>query len=96
MKTILAVAGLLAITGASAEAQYYGSNNNRNSSSYGGFGTGSNPSSTYVAPSVNRNGDFTGGHFRTTPNNTQSDNYGTRGNVNPYTGNVGTRSPNRW
>lgn len=34
---------------------------------------------TYVAPSV-----------RSAPNNTQADNYSTKGNVNPYNGNAGT------
>lgn len=37
---------------------------------------------TYVAP-----------HYRSSPNSTTSDNYSTRGNVNPYTGAVGTRAP---
>lgn len=35
---------------------------------------------TYVAP-----------HVRTSPNSTKSDNYSTRGNVNPYTGKAGTK-----
>lgn len=35
---------------------------------------------TYVAP-----------HVRTSPNRTKSDNYSTRGNVNPYTGKAGTK-----
>lgn len=39
---------------------------------------------TYVAP-----------HVRTKPNNTRSDNWSTRGNVNPYTGEAGTQSPDR-
>lgn len=39
---------------------------------------------TYVAP-----------HVRTKPNNTRSDNWSTRGNVNPYTGRAGTQSPDR-
>jgi opacity protein-like surface antigen len=38
---------------------------------------------TYVAP-----------HYRSSPNGTTSDNYSTRGNINPYTGQVGTRDPN--
>lgn len=38
---------------------------------------------TYVAP-----------HYRSSPNNTTADNYSTRGNVNPYTGVVGTRPAN--
>lgn len=33
---------------------------------------------TYVAP-----------HIRSSPNNTQSDNYSTKGNINPYTGKQG-------
>lgn len=35
---------------------------------------------TYVAP-----------HYRTAPNSTRSDNWSTKGNVNPYTGEPGTR-----
>ncbi len=37
---------------------------------------------TYVAP-----------HYRSSPNSTRNDNWTTRGNVNPYTGVHGTRSP---
>lgn len=37
---------------------------------------------TYVAPS-----------YRSSPNKTKLDNYGTKGNINPYTGKKGTRSP---
>jgi hypothetical protein len=37
---------------------------------------------TYVAP-----------HYRSSPNSTRLDNYSTRGNVNPYTGQVGNRNP---
>ncbi|EZP73624.1 hypothetical protein BV96_01065 [Sphingomonas paucimobilis] len=37
---------------------------------------------TYVAP-----------HMRTNPNSTRSDNWSTRGNVNPHTGKVGTKDP---
>jgi len=83
----LFVAAILAASTSMAFAQYgYGSR------SYG-FGGGSNSSSTYVRPHFNSNGSFTGGHYRTTPNNTQMDNYGTRGNYNPYTGRIGTRTP---
>ena len=91
MKTIIGIA-LLTLSITSAPAQLYGS-------TYGapntgtGYGTGSNPNSHYVQPHVNSNGTYTSGHYQTNPNNTQYDNYGTRGNVNPYTGAVGTRSP---
>ena len=37
---------------------------------------------TYVAP-----------HYQTNPNATRNDNYSTRGNVNPYTGQPGTKAP---
>jgi hypothetical protein len=47
----------------------------------------------YVKPHVNRDGTFVEGHYRSRPNNTDLDNYGTRGNVNPYTGQEGTRKP---
>jgi hypothetical protein len=59
----------------------------------GGWGTGSNPNNHYVQGHFNSNGTYTSGHHQTNPNQTQYDNYGTRGNVNPYTGAVGTRIP---
>lgn len=37
---------------------------------------------TYVAP-----------HYRSSPNGTKNDNWSTRGNVNPYTGEAGTKAP---
>lgn len=37
---------------------------------------------TYVAP-----------HYRSAPNGTSSDNWSTKGNVNPYTGEAGTKAP---
>lgn len=91
MKALI-VLGALVISGP-AMAQYYGQGN---SQGYGQtYGTGSNPRSTYVQPHYNSNGTYTQGHQRTTPNSTQYDNYGSRGNVNPYSGQTGTRSP-RW
>lgn len=42
------------------------------------------PNGTYVAP-----------HYSSAPNNTRVDNWSSRGNVNPYTGQVGTRDPYR-
>lgn len=58
---------------------------------YGGYGTGSNPRSHYVQPHVRSDGNMGGGYYRTNPNNTTQDNYGTRGNYNPYTGQTGRR-----
>ena len=61
--------------------------------SHGGYGTGSNSSSHSVHGYSKRDGTYVQPHHQTNPNSTTRDNYGTRGNVNPYTGKVGTRSP---
>lgn len=50
-------------------------------------------SQTYVKPTVRKDGTYVEGHVRSKPNNTDLDNYGTRGNVNPYTGESGTQRP---
>jgi hypothetical protein len=46
---------------------------------------------TYVAPHVRKDGTYVDGHYRSAPNRTVDDNYGTRGNYNPYTGSTGTQ-----
>ena len=94
MKTALTIL-FLAASATAATAQYsrpYGNSYG----SYGSYGTGSNPNSNYVAPHVNRSGEFTPGHHRTNPNSTTLDNYGTSGNVNPFTGQAGTRRASPW
>ena len=57
------------------------------------YGTGSNPQSQGVQGYTNHNGTYVQPYERTMPNNTQADNYSTRGNVNPYNGEYGTRTP---
>lgn len=47
----------------------------------------------YVHPHMTRNGTYVEGYMRTSPNDTILDNYSTRGNVNPYTGQAGTVQP---
>lgn len=53
---------------------------------------------TYVQPYQKRDGTNVQGHYRTDPNNTRNDNWSTKGNRNPYTGEEGTKNPqnNRW
>ena len=80
MKRFLYAAGALCLMTVGASAQY---------------GYGSNSESHYVQPHYNSNGTYTSGHYQTNSNSTQMDNYGTRGNYNPYTGATGTRTP-RW
>jgi len=86
MKTLTAIALLLATVSA-ASAQYIQTN------PYGTYGTGSNPNNHAVQGYTTHNGTYVAPHYQTNPNNTQMDNYGTRGNVNPYTGVYGTRQP---
>lgn len=94
MKSILIAAIALSAMAGSANAQLYNSNRG---SSYGSsnnsYGTGSNPNSHYVSPYTQRDGSSSPGHYQTNPNNTTLDNYGTRGNYNPYSGQTGKRSP---
>lgn len=40
-----------------------------------------------------KNGTYVAPHYRTTPNGTKNDNWSTIGNVNPYTGDAGTKNP---
>jgi hypothetical protein len=86
--SVLAVATFFALVTA-ASAQYTGYHG------YGGYGTGSNPSGVYHQGYTTRSGTYVQPHYQSAPNNTQMDNYGTRGNLNPYNGQVGTRIP-RW
>jgi hypothetical protein len=59
------------------------------------YGTGSNPNSHSNGGYTTNRGTYVQPHQSTNPNGTQYDNYGTRGNVNPYTGKAGTRTPSR-
>ena len=87
MKWTFALALLIA-SATAASAQYGGTQ-----SPNGGYGTGSNPNSHYVSPYIRNDGTYVAPHQQTNPNNTQTDNYGARGNYNPYTGQTGTRAP---
>jgi hypothetical protein len=46
---------------------------------------------TYVNGYNRRDGTYVQGHYRTDANSTYNDNYSTRGNYNPYTGEAGYR-----
>ncbi|HVT30140.1 MAG TPA: hypothetical protein VHE81_19165 [Lacipirellulaceae bacterium] len=45
----------------------------------------------YVHGYVRKDGTYVAPYYRTEPNSTRNDNYSTRGNVNPYTGQPGTK-----
>jgi hypothetical protein len=48
---------------------------------------------THVKGSTRSNGTYVAPHERTAPNKTKTDNWSTKGNVNPNTGKRGTRNP---
>jgi di/tricarboxylate transporter len=48
-----------------------------------------------VGPYIKKNGKLVKGTVRTAPNNTQRDNYSSKGNVNPMTGKRGTKTPKK-
>ncbi len=47
----------------------------------------------HVRGYTRRDGTYVAPHYRSSPNSSTLDNYSTRGNVNPYTGQVGTKDP---
>jgi hypothetical protein len=57
------------------------------------YGTGSNPSSHPTDGYTKGNGTYVAPHQQTNPNSTQQDNYGAKGNYNPYSGKTGTKPP---
>jgi len=83
-KWILAAALVVVATG--AQAQYYGGGNSS-------YGSGSNSQSHSRSGYMTQSGTYVAPSVATNPNNTQMDNYGTRGNYNPYSGTYGTRTP---
>lgn len=96
LKRIVVAAACVACCGAFAQRQnnpYANPYGNVNSNPYGSTpGSGStNPNSHAVDGYVRSNGTYVAPSHATNPNNTRSDNYGTKGNVNPYTGKAGTR-----
>lgn len=60
------------------------------SSKSSGYGY-TNSSHTHVKSTVTKDGTYRQSHERTNANTTQKDNYGTRGNTNPWTGKKGTK-----
>lgn len=47
----------------------------------------------YVDGHMRRDGTYVAPHHRSAPDNNQSNNYGSQGNYNPYTGQQGTIQP---
>lgn len=49
--------------------------------------------SVYVRPYLKKDGTLVQGHFRSAPNETVFDNWSVYPNINPYTGELGTKNP---
>lgn len=47
----------------------------------------------YVNGYTRSNGTYVQGYYRSSPNSTTSDNFSTKGNTNPYTGERGYKNP---
>jgi PBCV-specific basic adaptor domain len=47
----------------------------------------------FVHGYIRKDGTYVAPYMRSSPNQTNTDNYSTQGNVNPYTGSEGTRAP---
>lgn len=47
----------------------------------------------YVRGYVKKDGTYVQPHYRSERNSTNTDNYSTQGNTNPYTGEKGTKTP---
>ena len=52
----------------------------------------SNRSAVSVRGYTKKNGTYVKAHKRSAPNKSKGDNWSTKGNVNPYTGKVGTKN----
>lgn len=59
----------------------------------GGGGGHSSGGSHSVSGYTRSNGTYVAPSHATNPNSTRNDNYSTRGNTNPYTGQAGTKAP---
>ena len=76
----------------------YGGSRSYSSHSYRSYSGSSGSYSggqVHVRGYTKKNGTYVAPHMRTAPNHTQRDNWSENGNVNPYTGKVGTKEPER-
>lgn len=98
MKKILLTAAiaLMSVVTVSAQNLYGGTRSSRrNTTSTSGnvYGSSSTNSSVrYQSGYTRSNGIYVQGHYKTSSNSTNHDNFSTRGNNNPYTGSTGNRA----
>lgn len=51
---------------------------------------------TWVNGYMKSNGTYVAGYYRSSADGTTNNNWSTQGNVNPYTGKIGTRNPSSY
>jgi hypothetical protein len=83
----LGIVGLLALSLATTPAFGRGGGHGGHSGSHSSSSSGEHRVSGYVTS----RGTYVAPHYATNPNGTRNDNYSTRGNVNPHTGEPGTK-----
>jgi len=60
----------------------------------GHHSTGSKSGSVYVHGHTTKSGKYVEPHYRSAPDHSKSNNWSTKGNVNPHTGKKGTKKDN--
>lgn len=92
MKKIIltAVIAISSVFGANAQSYFGTTSTTKTNSSYRIGST--NTSVRYQQGYTRKDGTYVQGHYKTSNNGTNHDNYSTRGNVNSYTGSYGSRA----
>lgn len=92
MKKIIltAVIAISSVFGANAQSYFGTTFTTKTNSSYRIGST--NTSVRYQQGYTRKDGTYVQGHYKTSNNGTNHDNYSTRGNVNSYTGSYGSRA----
>ena len=91
MKRILLSISIILVSIISTNAQVY-SGYSGNSSNTSSNSTRSATGVRYQRGYTRSNGTYVSGHYKTKTNNTNHDNFSTKGNVNTFTGSSGTRA----
>lgn len=94
---VIGVAVAVLSTSAVARGGHGGSHSSGSHSSYHSHSSFSShssyrsPGEHYVSGYTRSNGTHVSGHYQTNANGTRNDNYSSRGNINPHTGEPGTK-----
>ena len=90
MKKVMALEALATVLVFSSGAQARGSSFGGHSSSHSTYSSSSR--SDHTVSGYTRGGTYVRPSHATNPDATRNNNYSTKGNVNPYTGKLGTKS----